>query len=161
MKLDIVKAAPEDAARIIAVQNAAFYDDYCKYGRCPAYMEPEDVMKTEIADGRRIAYLATADGEDAGNTIVRDMGNGAYYIRVLAVIPKFQNLHIGKNLLEFLRKTYPGARSWELITPKDNLRNCRFYERNGFAKTGERKEDERLTLNLYKNSVEQEERTQG
>lgn len=150
MQLVFERAEQKDTSRVLAIQNAAFYGDYQKYGHCPAYMEAEDVMRAEIASGDRIAYIATIDGEDACDAIIRDRRNGNYYIRVLAVIPKFQNLHIGKSMLEFLKNQYPLAHSWELITPKDNLRNCRFYERNGFAKTGEKYEDERLTLNIYK-----------
>ncbi len=37
MSLNYTKAKKEDADLLIEIYNASFYDDYIRYGECPAY----------------------------------------------------------------------------------------------------------------------------
>lgn len=44
--MDIIfeRAKPDDALKLIEVQNLGFFEDYQKYGECPFYQEKEENM---------------------------------------------------------------------------------------------------------------------
>lgn len=46
MSIDYKKANIADAPLLIKLYNAAFYNDYCKYGECPAYGRSKEEMET-------------------------------------------------------------------------------------------------------------------
>ena len=48
MDLQIRKANPEDAEILIKIYNEAFYEDYVRYGECPAYGRSVDDMKKSM-----------------------------------------------------------------------------------------------------------------
>lgn len=48
MRLDYRKAQKKDAELLINIYNAAFYDDYIKYGECPAYGRSIEAMENSI-----------------------------------------------------------------------------------------------------------------
>lgn len=150
MDITFINASPKDSEQLVKIQDAAFESDFIKYGNCPAYHEPPDIMRREIADGSRIAYRILADNSDVGDIIIRKRQDGIFNLRVLAVIPQYQNRHIGKKAIEFLTNTYSEAAGWELITPMDNKRNCYFYESNGFVKYGEITDQGVPQLNKYR-----------
>lgn len=148
MKIDFVRASESDADRLISVQNSAFADDLKKYGECPAYIEDREVMLNSIRN--RIFYKILADGLIVGTVEVRKLTNKHYYLRVLSVHPDYQNKGIGSRALQFLFDTYPEVKSWTLITPKDNKRNCHFYEKAGFCGINEIVDSNVLTLVCYR-----------
>lgn len=61
------------------------------------------------------------------------------YIARLFVEPVLQNASIGSRLLEYAIKEHNADHLWAL---EKNVKAIRFYERHGFAATGERKEEE-------------------
>ena len=58
------------------------------------------------------------------------------YIARLFVEPVLQNASVGSQLLEFAMKEYNADHLWAL---EKNIKAIRFYERHGFAATGEKK----------------------
>jgi hypothetical protein len=72
-----------DADILIDIYNSAFYDDYIRYGHCPAYGHSRENMEQSIRDyPKTIAY----DNERAVGVIsVKAEGAGKYYIGCLAV----------------------------------------------------------------------------
>ena len=50
MKLEFRKASLANAEQLIEIYNASFYDDYIKYGECPAYGKTKEVMEKSILD---------------------------------------------------------------------------------------------------------------
>ena len=78
-----------------------------------------------------ITYKILKDGEMAGDIIIRKRDNHKYHIRVLCVIPKYQNLGIGQKALKFIEDTYNDASEWELVTPALSFRNYHVYEEDG------------------------------
>ena len=50
--------------------------------------------------------------------------------------PVLQNASVGSQLLEFAMKEYNADHLWAL---EKNIKAIRFYERHGFAATGEKK----------------------
>ena len=61
------------------------------------------------------------------------------YVARLFVEPALQNAAIGSRLLEYAVKEHHADHLWAL---EKNVRAIRFYERNGFALTGEKKREE-------------------
>ena len=61
------------------------------------------------------------------------------YVARLFVEPVLQNGTIGSRLLEYAVKEHHADHLWAL---EKNVRAIRFYERNGFALTGEKKREE-------------------
>lgn len=67
-----------------------------------------------------------------GDIIVRNRGNGGYYLRTIAVIPEFQGLGIGSKAIQFIERDNPEGKEWSLITPEKSYRNRHFYEKLGY-----------------------------
>ncbi len=61
------------------------------------------------------------------------------YIARLFVEPVLQNASIGSGLLEYAMKEHNADHLWTL---EKNIKAIRFYERHGFAATGEKKLEE-------------------
>ncbi|HPF86770.1 MAG TPA: GNAT family N-acetyltransferase [Candidatus Limiplasma sp.] len=135
MDVQFLRAVPEDADRLIAVQDQSFYADYVKYGVCPGYRRTRESMLESIS--RRIVYKIQCDGNIVGDIIVRDEGGGAYYLGCLCVIPTYENRGIGQLALAFLDQHFPDAAHWALETPADKERNHYFYQKHGYRVTKE------------------------
>lgn len=145
-------AKPEDIEKLIEVQNLSFREDYERYGECGSYQETEENMADMIRTA--IVHKIVVDGEIVGDIIVRNRGNGTFYLRTLSVIPRFQNLGIGTKAMEFIEADHPDATVWTLITPKTSDRNRHFYEGLGFRSDGEEYRSEKLTLLRYLKELE-------
>ena len=50
MKIEYRKADIADAELLVGIYNSAFYDDYVKYGECPAYGKTKEMMEKSIID---------------------------------------------------------------------------------------------------------------
>lgn len=125
-----------DADILIDIYNSAFYDDYIRYGHCPAYGHSRESMEQSIRDyPKTIAY----DNERAVGVIsVKAEGAGKYYIGCLAVKKEEQGHGIGTLLMKHFLSEHPDWKEITLVTPKDKEQNIRFYtERFGFKITGE------------------------
>ena len=64
MDIQIRKALPQDADIIIKIYNESFYEDYVKYGECPAYGRSEYEMKKSIVEIPK--YIALHDSIPIG-----------------------------------------------------------------------------------------------
>lgn len=145
------KATLEDIDELILVQNLSFYDDYVKYGECPAYNESKDQMRNAVLN--RIVYVIRDDERIIGDIIIKKLDDSSYYLRVLCVIPEYHNKRIGRQAIEFIEKDNLEAKSWELITPAGSIRNHHFYEKMGYIKTREIKHSDILTMYEYKKVI--------
>lgn len=147
IKIQLVRAVSEDSALLIETQNAVFYDDFVTFGECPAYNESPQTMRELIENA--IVYKIMIGERLVGDMIIRRRPKGEYYLRVLAILPEAQGLHVGSRALELLFDSHPDAVKWTLITPKSRARNCHFYEKMGFVKMSEEVHSPILTLNHY------------
>ena len=125
MDLQIRKAIAEDAEILIKIYNEAFYEDYVKYGECPAYGRSVDDMKKSIAEIPK--YIAYYNSIPIGVISVKAEGEGVYYIGCVCVIPELQRKGIGHQLIEFMKTQYNDWKKIELITPIDKEKNVNFY----------------------------------
>ena len=85
MDIQIRKAIPEDAEILIKIYNAAFYEDYVRYGVCPAYGRSVNDMRISIIEVPK--HIAFFDSKPIGVISVKQTGDHVYYIGCLCVIP--------------------------------------------------------------------------
>ena len=136
MELKYKKADLSDAEVLIDIYNSAFYEDYVRYGHCPAYGHTKETMEKSIKDfPKTIAY----DQDNAVGVIsYKQEGPGKYYIGCLGVIKEKQGLGTGTSLMNYFFEEHPDWNEITLVTPKDKEANIRFYQgRFGFDITGE------------------------
>ena len=131
-KLGFRKAGKADAEALIEIYNSSFYDDYVRYGECPAYGRSREMMEQSIADYPK--HLITYDGRPVGCISCREIGKGVYEVGCLCVIPDFQGKGIGTAAMKFAKTCYPDWNRFTLVTPADKKENVKFYtEKCGFS----------------------------
>jgi ribosomal protein S18 acetylase RimI-like enzyme len=135
MNLKYIKAIKDDADLMIKIYNASFYDDYIKYGECPAYGRTRASMEESIEKFPK--FIIYNDDNPIGAISVADKGNGEYYLGCLCVIPEFQGKGIGTQAFKFMLDFYSDWNKVTLITPADKEENIAFYTKKcGFKIDG-------------------------
>ena len=142
------EALKSDAEVLVEIYNSAFYDDFIRYGHCPAYGRSKENMEQSIVDyPKTIAY---DQEKPVGVISYKAEGTGKYYIGCLAVVKEEQGRGIGTLLMKEFMSAHPDWTEITLVTPKDNERNIRFYtERFGFEIVGE-EDDGKVTVLWFK-----------
>lgn len=132
MSLKYIIAKKEDADMLIEIYNASFYDDYIKYGECPAYGRTRESMEVSIEKFPKL--IIYSDDIPIGVISVENKGNGEYYIGCLCVIPKYQGKGIGAQAVKFMLDYYADWNKVTLVTPADKEENINFYTKKcGFT----------------------------
>ena len=131
MKLEYKKAKTEDALLLIDIYNSAFYNDYVKYGECPAYGKTKAMMEKSIIDYPK--FIILYDNKAVGCISCKKLEAGIYEIGCLCVIPEFQGKGIGTEAIKFVASYFKDWKQFTLITPIDKTENIKFYtEKCGF-----------------------------
>lgn len=154
MNITYQKAHKEDADLLIQIYNAAFYEDYRRYGECPAY--GRDRKSMEISLQKFPKYIAFADGKGVGVISFAKQGPGQYFIGCLCVIPTYQGRGIGQQLLQYMQSLCDDWKTIDLITPADKEENIRFYTQKCGFQTGHKTMDGNvcvITLHLKRQYV--------
>ena len=125
MNIEYRKAETKDAAVLVNIYNAAFYDDYIRYGECPAYGRTVEMMEQSIIDVPK--FLIVHDERPIGCVSCIDKKDGLYEIGCLCVIPEYQGKGIGSAAVEFVKSHYSDWKAFTLVTPEDKSENVRFY----------------------------------
>ena len=125
MELEFRKADTADAEVLIDIYNSAFYDDYIRYGECPAYGRTKEMMEQSITDYPK--FLIICDGRPVGCVSCREAEKGTYEVGCLCVVPEYQGKGIGTAAMEFIRSYYRDWKRFTLVTPADKSENVRFY----------------------------------
>lgn len=129
------RAEKSDSELLIAIYNSAFYDDYVRYGECPAYGKTVEQMENSIESFPK--EIIFCDNTPVGVISVGEKGDGIYYIGCLCVIPEYQGKGIGTQAFRHILSVYPDWKKFVLITPADKEENIRFYtEKCGFRVDG-------------------------
>ena len=132
MEIEFRKADIADAELLTDICNASFYNDYIRYGECPAYGRTKEVMEQSIIDYPK--FLMVYNSRPVGCISCKEAGNGMYEIGCLCVIPEYQGKGIGTAAVEFVKSYYRDWKKLTLITPADKSENIRFYtEKCGFG----------------------------
>ena len=131
MDLIYKKADIADATRLIEIYNAAFYDDYIRYGECPGYGKTKESMEYSITKSPK--HIIMKDGIPIGAISFENRNNGEYYLGCLCIIPDFQGLGIGTEVIRDFLQFYSDWKKISLVTPADKTENISFYtKRCGF-----------------------------
>lgn len=144
MNIGFRKAKLTDAELLIDIYNSAFYDDYIKYGECPAYGKNVEMMKQSIVNYPK--FLILYNEKPVGCISCRELQKGTYEIGCLCVIPEFQGKGIGTAAIEFVKSYYTERNSFTLITPADKTENVSFYTKNAVSLSGHLKRTEMSKL---------------
>ena len=135
INLQYRRAEKSDAELLIDIYNSAFYDDYVRYGECPAYGRTVERMENSIESFPK--EIVISDNTPVGVVSVEETGDGIYYIGCLCVVPEYQGKGIGTQAFSHLLTVYPDWKKFVLITPADKEENIRFYtEKCGFKIDG-------------------------
>lgn len=123
-----------DAALLVEIYNAAFRDDYLRYGECPAYGRSREGMERSIE--RHPKVIVFCEDVPVGSVTLERRGGDCYYLGCLCVIPPYQRRGIGARALRHALATASDWRRVELVTPANRASNIRFYEKCGFVSIG-------------------------
>lgn len=135
MSLKYVKEKKEDADMLIEIYNASFYDDYIKYGECPAYGRTRESMEAFIEKFQKL--IIHYDDKPVVVVSVENKGKGEYYLGGLCVIPKYQSKGIGTQAVKYILDCYTDWSKITLITSVDKEENINFYTKKcGFTIDG-------------------------
>ena len=109
MKIEFVKADISDAELLVDIYNSSFYSDYIRYGECPAYGKTKEMMEQSIIDFSK--FLILCDSRPVGCIACKELGNGAYEVGCLCVVPEFQGIpaHVGDLQPRCFRDTQDSA----------------------------------------------------
>jgi len=149
MELTFKEAHWTDAEALIELYNAAFYNDYVKYGRCPGYGRSKDEMEVSIL---RFPKTMACLGDKIVGVVAGQMVDlGVFEVSSLCVHPDYQRQGIGKQLFERYLTLCPNWQQITLITPAGNTDVIRFYtEQCGMRVCGEEVNDTVTVVRLRK-----------
>lgn len=132
MNLEFRKASIADADLLIDIYNASFYDDFIRYGECPAYGKTKEMMQQSIIEYAK--FLIVYNGKPVGCISCKETESRIYEVGCLCVIPDFQGKGIGTAAMEFAKSYFSDWKQFSLVTPADKTENVRFYtEKCSFA----------------------------
>lgn len=135
MDLKYINAKKEDADLLIKIYNASFYNDYIKYGECPAYGRTRGSMEESIEKIPKL--IICYDNIPTGAISVANRENGEYYLGCLCIIPEFQGKGIGTRAFKYMLDLYSDWNKVTLVTPADKEENIAFYTKKcGFKIDG-------------------------
>lgn len=125
MRLRFKKAEKNDADLLINIYDAAFYDDYVKYGECPAYGKTRGEMEASIEKSPK--QIIFSEDNPIGAISVVNRGDGEYYLGCLCIIPEYQGKGIGTQAFHYMLDLYNDWKKITLVTPADKEENIKFY----------------------------------
>lgn len=134
-----------EVEQLYGLQVDSFMPLYEKYhDECSPAIEIIDRVREKVNDENRTFYFIVKDGARVGGVCTsygrvdeESVDKNVVYISPIFIHPKYQNLHIGQTVINKLFDMYKDSKIWKLWTILEEEGNCHFYERCGFAKTGE------------------------
>ena len=150
MKLSYRKAVNGDANLLIEIYNSSFYDDYVRYGECPAYGKTKEEMELSIK--KYTKYIILSDEIPVGVISFDKKENGQYYLGCLCVIPPYQGKGIGTQAFQYMCSVCLDWKQITLVTPADKEQNIIFYTKKcGFSVANKVMDGSVEVVNFYLN----------
>ena len=146
--ITLKKAAMEDAPLLYEMQKSAFHSTYLKYRDDETSPYTEELEKTVYRLTTRLYFIICEDGFPIGGLCVKFEGEKKV-VSPIFLLPEKQGKDYGAEALR-LAEDQLGKTNWMLDTIAEEEKLCRFYEQNGYRRTGEaRRVNERMTLVVY------------
>ena len=158
----LILATQDDAQLLHEMKYEAFLPLYEKYhdDETTPVKESVDRVLNQIKSEHTDYYIICWKGEKVGALRVADKLNrteyvpGVRYISPFYILPEYQNLGIGYNVLQKIFEMYQDTHTWRLDTIKEEAGNCHLYEKCGFVRVGEEHMiNECMTLVDYEKTV--------
>lgn len=140
MNISLQRISSRDGAKWLELQIEAFAPLLAKYQDYeinPA-METLACVSNRMDSPCRDHYLIINDGDIVGG--VRTFwwdGTTRYRIGGIFILPRFQNMGLGRIAMKEVEALYPNSTSWELDTLLQEPRNLHFYESLGYQRQGD------------------------
>lgn len=148
MQLEYRKANMNDADLLISIYNSAFYNDYIRYGECPAYGRSRERMQESIAKVTK--YIISCDDIPVGVISFENKGNGNYYLGCLCIIPEYQGKGLGTLAFQYMLSVCSDWSKITLVTPSDKDEIIKFYTQKCGFHIGNKEIDGNVeVLNFY------------
>lgn len=158
--LSVERARPADVEAIVALVNSAYRGDSSRAGWTTEAdllggqrVDADGIRELVVAEGRRLLVHRGADGALLACVLLEPKSAGGCYLGMLTVRPTLQAAGFGRRLLAAAEK-YAAAElrasyvEMTVISVRTEL--VAWYERRGYARTGERRPfpygDERFGL---------------
>ena len=141
----IVRARPDDAAAILALQKLAYrsearlYDDW----DLPPLKQTLETLRAEFAGS---VILDAMDGERIVGSVRAREADGVCQVGRLIVSPELQGKGIGTRLMRAVEAEFPNVPRFELFTGSRSEANIRLYERLGYRRCREQVLSPAVTL---------------
>lgn len=153
MEIIIERAKEEDAEETRRVMLICFKELIEKYQPELNSLAKISLDRIKLLFANHVFYNVFFENMIIGGVHLIENLADNHYIDKIYILPKYQNLGLGKRVLDFIESDHPDARLWTLLTAVESPRNNYFYVKNGYIKYGEYKKSERLILNQYKKEV--------
>lgn len=153
MPIRLKRATLSDAEALLRMQVAAFTPLLEKYRDFETSPATEDIekMRRRVSESWSRFYFILHEGKAVGGVRVVLPGNPTPRKRVspLFILPEYQGRGIGQKAVAEVERLY-GADNWSLGTVLQEPRNCRFYGKLGYRRTGDSTPiNERMTIIGY------------
>ncbi|QQO09920.1 GNAT family N-acetyltransferase [Breznakiella homolactica] len=139
MKIELCKAAAENACEIHRMQLLAFRKLLEKYQDYETNPGNEDLQKIlhEINQETTDFYIIKLEAQSVGAIRISKTDDGdRCRINRIFILPEYQNKGIAQKVFEIAEKMYSPKKGWILNTILQETGNCYLYEKMGYKKTG-------------------------
>ncbi len=152
----IIKARKEKLKLIHRLQIESFtplLEEYQDYETNPANESLEDIVIKYNQDNTTY-YLIEHEDKTVGAFRIVTLENNSYRISPIFILPSEQGKGIGQKVFHFIESHYKDAKKFCLETILQDERNCCFYQKIGYQKTGSYKEvKEGMTIVYYEKKM--------
>lgn len=140
--VELILATEKDAELLHQMKYEAFLPLYEKYhdDETSPVKEPMEKVIRCIQMENSDYYLIRFENEFVGGVRIVEKQEGVFSISPMFILPKYQNRGIGYAAIQKVIALYPKAITWRLATILQEKRDCHFYEKCGFYRSGWKKE---------------------
>ncbi|HPQ45792.1 MAG TPA: GNAT family N-acetyltransferase [Clostridia bacterium] len=152
MEILLRKAGEEDLAEILAIQKKAFLVQAQKYDAYDIPPMVEEASDIDLSDENLSVIVALVSGRIAGSIRLLRDGQSAE-IKRLSVSDEWQNMGIGRRLMEEIEKHTEGISRLWLFTGGQSEKNIALYEKMGYRIYKEEPFKDEFTLVYMEKSI--------
>lgn len=140
--VELVLATEKDAELLHQMKYEAFFPLYEIYhdDETSPVKEPMEKVIRCIQMDNSDYYLIKFQNEFVGGIRIVEKQEGVFSISPMFILPEYQNRGIGYAAIQKVLALNPKAITWRLSTILQEKRDCHFYEKCGFYRSGWKKE---------------------